>query len=260
MKITNNNSSTTTLIFLDIDGVINNYQSHVKMENIFDDCEKRFKREINHFTKEQNDFLLHEMEKNDIRLCFTKTNFHLKSDSLFPYFGFIDLNLLQNLLLSITSNSLTSKVIVNVDIVIISSWGCGLKSQFPNQEKQFYLDIFNNWLNIDELNLDTNVNINVIDIIENTAGVAKVRLEQAVQFVSDNYENHKWNNIVYADDTFVSKSDVLEISNNNLISKFSCYQDNSDKIRSLTIKSSAFNNTNKSTFTTIEFLLVAKHN
>lgn len=51
MKITNNNSSTTTLIFLDIDGVINNYQSHVKMENIFDDCEKRLKREINHFTK-----------------------------------------------------------------------------------------------------------------------------------------------------------------------------------------------------------------
>lgn len=78
MKTTNNNSSTTTLLFLDIDGVINNYQSHVKMENIFDDCEKFFKREVNHFTKEQNDFLLSEMEKNGIRLCFTKTDFHLK--------------------------------------------------------------------------------------------------------------------------------------------------------------------------------------
>ena len=98
----------------------------------------------------------------------------------------------------------------------------------------------------------------MIDIVENTAGVAKVRLEQAVQFVVDNYENNKWNNIVYADDTFVSKSDVLEISNNNFISEFSCYQDNSDKIKSLTIKS--LNNTNKGTFATIEFLLVAKHN
>ena len=156
------------------------------------------------------------------------------------------------------SNSLSQNTDVNVDVVIISSWGCGLKSQFPNQEKQFYFDIFNNWLNIDNLNL--NINLNVIDIVENTAGVAKVRLEQAVQFVVDNYENHKWNNIFYADDTFVSKSDVLEISNNNLISEFSCYQDNSDKIKSLTIKSSALNNTNKGTFATIEFLLVAKHN
>ena len=257
MKTTNNNSSTTTLLFLDIDGVINNYQSHVKMENIFDDCEKCFKREINHFTKEQNDFLLHKMEKNGIRLCFTKSDFHLKSDSLFPYFGFIDLNLFEKLISEIMhSNSLSQNI--DVDVVIISSWGCGLKSQFPNQEKQFYLDIFNNWLNIDNLNL--NINLNVIDIVENTAGVAKVRLEQAVQFVVDNYENHKWNNIFYADDTFVSKSDVLEISNNNLISEFSCYQDNSDKIKSLTIKSSALNNTNKVTFATIEFLLVAKHN
>lgn len=259
MKITNNNSSTTTLIFLDIDGVINNYQSHVKMENIFDDCEKRFKREINHFTKEQNDFLLHEMEKNDIRLCFTKTDFHLQNDLLFPYFGFIDLNLFEKLISEIThSNSLSQNidVDVDVDVVIISSWGCGLKSQFPNQEKQFYLDIFNNWLNIDNLNL--NINLNVIDIVENTAGVAKIRLEQAIQFVVDNYENHKWNNIVYADDTFVSKSDVLEISNNNLISEFSCYQNDSDKIKSLIIKS--LNNTNKGTFATIEFLLVAKHN
>lgn len=259
MKTINNNSSNTMLLFLDIDGVINNYQSHVKMENIFDDCEKRFKREINHFTKEQNDFLLSEMKKNDISLCFTKTDFHLQNDLLFPYFGFIDLNLFEKLISEIThSNSLSQNidVDVDVDVVIISSWGCGLKSQFPNQEKQFYLDIFNNWLNIDNLNL--NINLNVIDIVENTAGVAKIRLEQAIQFVVDNYENHKWNNIVYADDTFVSKSDVLEISNNNLISEFSGYQNDSDKIKSLIIKS--LNNTNKSTFATIEFLLVAKHN
>ena len=260
MKTANNNSSTTTLLFLDIDGVINNYQSHVKMENIFDDCEKFFKREVNHFTKEQNDFLLSEMKKNDIRLCFTKTDFHLQNDLLFPYFGFIDLNFFKKLISKIThSNSLSQNTDVNVDVVIISSWGCGLKSQFPNQEKQFYLDIFNNWLNIDNLNL--NINLNVIDIVENTAGVAKVRLEQAVQFLVENYENHKWSNIVYADDTFVSKSDVLEISNNNLISEFSCYQDNSDKIRSLTIKSSAFTNDlninkNKNKFLAIEFLLI----
>ena len=144
MKTINNNSSNTVLLFLDIDGVINNYQSHVKMENIFDDCEKFFKREVNHFTKEQNDFLLSEMKKNDIRLCFTKTDFHVQNDLLFPYFGFIDLNFFKKLISKIThSNSLSQNTDVNVDVVIISSWGCGLKSQFPNQEKQFYLDIFN---------------------------------------------------------------------------------------------------------------------
>jgi len=168
-------NSSSAILFLDIDGVLNNYQTHIKMEQIFDDCEKKFQRDVNHFTKEQNDFLLSEMMKNNIRLCFTKTDFHLKTDNLFPYFGFIDLQLYQQLIQTMVNKSVNVQL-STIDVVIISSWGCGLRSQFPNKEKQFYLDIFNDCL-IDD------IKINVIDIIENTAGVAKVRLEQAVQFI-----------------------------------------------------------------------------
>ena len=35
-------NSSSAILFLDIDGVLNNYQTHIKMEQIFDDCEKNF--------------------------------------------------------------------------------------------------------------------------------------------------------------------------------------------------------------------------
>lgn len=226
------NNSSAILLFLDIDGVLNNYQTHIKMEQIFDDFEKKFQRNVNHFTKEQNDFLLSEMMKNNIRLCFTKTDFHLKTDNLFPYFGFIDLQLYKQLIQTIINKSENNQL-TTIDVVIISSWGCGLRSQFPNKEKQFYLDIFNDWL-IDD------IKINVIDIIENISGVAKVRLEQVVQFIIniDNQNEFKNNyvKLFYADDTSVRQSDIFEIKNFSLISEFNCYENQNDLIKNIKIK------------------------
>lgn len=237
-------NSSSAILFLDIDGVLNNYQTHIKMEQIFDDFEKKFQRDVNHFTKEQNDFLLSEMMKNNIRLCFTKTDFHLKTDNLFPYFGFIDLQLYQQLIQTMVNKSVNVQL-STIDVVIISSWGCGLRSQFPNKEKQFYLDIFNSWL-IDD------IKINVIDIIENTAGVAKVRLEQAVQFIIniDNQNEFKNNyvKLFYADDTSVRQSDIFEIKNCNFISEFNCYDNQNDLIKNITIK------LKNNKFSQIEFL------
>lgn len=68
-------NSSSAILFLDIDGVLNNYQTHIKMEQIFDDCEKKFQRDVNHFTKEQNDFLLSEMMKTTFVFVLRKQIF-----------------------------------------------------------------------------------------------------------------------------------------------------------------------------------------